>query len=229
MTIEELPVQKGYDLWADSYDSESNFLVDLESISTGPRDRAIELYLSNLKSVLDLGCGTGRHSEILAAKFKSYSGVDLSQEMIAQAKAKHPHLATHFEVGSVFDLSENRKFDFIHASLCLMHFEDLKLFFRKVSTLLKPDGIFYTVDANAQLLQAGSRPNFDRGDRNYEVRYFIHEASEIRNCLRAADLEIIDESVTYFQHPDILKLQKYERYRAMPCLRHLSVRKKEST
>lgn len=39
------------------------------------------------KSVLDLGCGTGRHDLLLAKKGYDVTGVDMSEEMLAVAKA----------------------------------------------------------------------------------------------------------------------------------------------
>lgn len=45
--------------------------------------------------VLDIGCGPGRVARFLADRGLAASGVDISAEMVAAARAAHPHL--HFE------------------------------------------------------------------------------------------------------------------------------------
>lgn len=52
--------------------------------------------------VLDIGCGPGRVSEYLHQHGVSAFGVDLSPNMVAQARQAYPHL--RFEVGSMTEL-----------------------------------------------------------------------------------------------------------------------------
>src|SRR3990172_5281821 len=47
----------------------------------------IQKHSPGAKSILDLGCGTGRHDLLLAEKGYSVTGVDQSEEMLAVAKA----------------------------------------------------------------------------------------------------------------------------------------------
>ena len=80
----------------------------------------IERALPNERdSVLDLGCGTGRMSERLAAAFASYTGVDLDT-MVAEAARRNPSLAGRYVVGTVesYDYPEDR-FDCILSLGCL--------------------------------------------------------------------------------------------------------------
>lgn len=55
--------------------NEVDFLIDVLTLSPGD-------------SVLDVGCGTGRHSIELARRGYSVTGIDLSSGMLAQAKEK---------------------------------------------------------------------------------------------------------------------------------------------
>ncbi|MEW6381498.1 MAG: methyltransferase domain-containing protein [bacterium] len=73
-----------HDLEAPGYDNlcytkntvqEVDFLIDVLDLSPGD-------------SVLDVGCGTGRHSVELARRGYSVTGIDLSSGMLAQAKDK---------------------------------------------------------------------------------------------------------------------------------------------
>jgi SAM-dependent methyltransferase len=53
-------------------------------------------------SVLDVGCGPGRATAYLAGRGLDVSGVDLSDAMLDQARAAHPHL--QFGPGTLTDL-----------------------------------------------------------------------------------------------------------------------------
>jgi len=77
-----------------------------------------ELDLVPGATVLDVGCGPGRHSLELARRGYSVVGVDLSPEFvaIATARASDEGLDARFEVLDVRDLSFDRGFD---AVVCL--------------------------------------------------------------------------------------------------------------
>lgn len=52
--------------------------------------RAAELgYPARRRSVLDFGCGVGRLAPALSSQFDSYTGVDISEGMVAQARHLH--------------------------------------------------------------------------------------------------------------------------------------------
>lgn len=64
------------------------------------------------RSVLDLGCGTGSHSVALARRGYDVAGVDLSEDMLAIARAKAAAgLRASFHHGDMRDASVGRTFD----------------------------------------------------------------------------------------------------------------------
>ncbi|OBH58704.1 bifunctional 2-polyprenyl-6-hydroxyphenol methylase/3-demethylubiquinol 3-O-methyltransferase UbiG [Mycobacterium sp. E2479] len=70
-------------------------------------------------AVLDLGCGTGRVAERLAARFDSYTGVDLDT-MVAEAGRRFPALASSFVAATVADYEyPPERFDFILSLGCV--------------------------------------------------------------------------------------------------------------
>jgi SAM-dependent methyltransferase len=57
---------------------------------------AIDRWLPTMpRSILDLGCGTGRHLEILAKTIPECYGVDLLESNIAYAKSRRPGITFH--------------------------------------------------------------------------------------------------------------------------------------
>ena len=92
--------------------------------------------------VLDVGCGTGVATAALAAAGLDVTGIDLSPNMIAQARRHNPGLP--FRVGSMLDLDAD---DGSVAGLCawysIIHVPDTHLprVFAEFHRVLAPDGV----------------------------------------------------------------------------------------
>ena len=105
---------------------------------------AIEVTLPTQRgSVLDIGCGTGRLAQRLAARFESYTGIDLDS-MVAEARHRFPTLATSFVASTVDDYDYPReRFDFILSLGCLCtacSASTLPDVARKIAGALSPGG-----------------------------------------------------------------------------------------
>lgn len=69
---------------------------------------------SKARSLIDLGCGDGRHLATIARKFDDVTGVDFSNELIAiasQKKTNLPHI--HLHVADVAEFQTEKYFDLI--------------------------------------------------------------------------------------------------------------------
>src|SRR5436309_7019436 len=79
----DLPTREGYDRWAALYDADPNPLVALE-------EPWVDRLLGDVRglSVLDLGCGTGRHALRLEAAGAVVHAIDFSEAMLDQARRK---------------------------------------------------------------------------------------------------------------------------------------------
>jgi len=103
------------------------------------------------KTILDLGCGTGRHACLLAEKGYDVVGVDFSESMIALAKDRKNQQKSNsqypvFQQGDIRRLDLNKQFDVVislfHVFSYLTANEDLAQGFQTVSRHLKPGGLF---------------------------------------------------------------------------------------
>ena len=74
-----------------------------------------ELSFDKTKRILDVGCGTGRHSIELAKRGYSVTGFDLSDDQLAKARenAKRANVKVEFLKLDARNFSFNEKFDFI--------------------------------------------------------------------------------------------------------------------
>jgi SAM-dependent methyltransferase len=93
--------------------------------------------------VLDLGCGVGQLAQYLAQQGAAeVIGVDLSEQMLAVARAEwsHPNLA--FQRASIEDAAfPPDRFELIVSSLAFHYVADYQALCRRIASWLTPDGI----------------------------------------------------------------------------------------
>lgn len=106
----------------------------------------IKKYDQNYNSILDLGCGTGKHDLILQKEGYKITGVDNSKEMLKIAKANLKNADINYIEGDIRNINLNKKFDVIislfHVFSYLISNEDLDSASSAVEKHLKENGIF---------------------------------------------------------------------------------------
>jgi len=105
----------------------------------------------HLDTILDLGCGTGRFSESLAAHFDAkVVGVDPSKKMLDQARRKLRDQRVQYETGCGEAIPfPNDSVDLIFMSMSFHHFDDQTLAARECRRVLR--------DGGTTLLRTGTR------------------------------------------------------------------------
>src|SRR4029453_7868966 len=115
----ETDVRSGYARWAGSYDARPNPLIAAETdvvrrmIDDLPRGDA-----------LDAACGTGRHARYLRDRGHRVTGVDLSPEMLAVARAALPDVELREGALTALPFADHT-FDLAVCALALTHLPDL--------------------------------------------------------------------------------------------------------
>lgn len=104
-----------------------------------------ELEKHNVKSLLDLGCGTGTFLEKLCER-KEYEcvGIDISSETIdfAREKVKNRNLPIKFELGDALDYDLNQKFDAVIEMFVPFSKKSQMKMIKNAHKYIKEDGIF---------------------------------------------------------------------------------------
>lgn len=114
-------------------------------------DGLIKKFHQGAKTVLDLGCGTGAHAFILAAKGYHLTGIDRSEEMLAVAHERQSALACRsrgalvFKQGDIRTIRLHCTFDIVIALFHVMSYQttnqDLAQAFATAAAHLKGGGI----------------------------------------------------------------------------------------
>jgi len=98
------------------------------------------------RRVLEIGCGGGQNSIVLAKQGAIVSGIDLSGKQIAYARvlAKREHMKVDFSIGDMQDLSRfsDASFDIVVTAVSLLYVESLDRTFSEVYRVLKNGGVF---------------------------------------------------------------------------------------
>jgi len=119
------------------YEKECDFLETL-----------FKKYAKKVKTILDLGCGTGGHAISLAKRSYKIAGVDRSSEMvgIARKKAKNAELKIDFHESSIQNLNLHKKFDAVISMFAVMSYQtknnDLSMACKTAKKHLNPEGVF---------------------------------------------------------------------------------------
>lgn len=147
-----------------------------------------ELLLQEQNAVLDLGCGTGTLTELLAAKGYDMIGIDNSQEMLQRAMEKKERSGLdilylqqdmrQFElygtVGAVISVCDSLNY--------LLSEEELLTVFRLVENYLYPGGVFifdFNTVYKYETILGDTTIAENREDCSFIWDNYYHEAEEI--------------------------------------------------
>ena len=130
-------VKDGYDRWSIVYDDDQNPLQGLE----GPLVQQAFGNVQGLK-VLDMGCGTGRHTLWLAQAGAKVTGIDFSEAMLDKARKKTKEYSIKLIKHDLHERLPFRsgQFDMVVSGLLLEHIADLAYYFSEVARVLSNSG-----------------------------------------------------------------------------------------
>lgn len=161
-------------LWPDQYERFHFF------------SRFLESQKPEIKKYLEVGAGHGLYlleAVRIIGKRSIYDVVDISPTSIEMSKNLISREGINFYLKNIFDMDPSDQYDLITMGELIEHLEDPLAMLIKARDLLTESGLIYmTTPANAPMI---------------DHIYLFRDADEIRDLIRQAGLEIVEETHMY--------------------------------
>ena len=184
-----MTIQDAYTDWSTTYDSDRNLTRDLDQ-------RVARQQLADLrcKSILELGCGTGKNTPLLASIGAQVHALDFSAGMIEKAQAKVTSPNVTFEIADITKRwpSQDESVDLIVCNLVLEHIEDLNFIFAEALRVLVAGGRFFICELHPFRQYSGTQARFQRADDTKHITAFTHHITDFTNAALANGLMAIE-------------------------------------
>ena len=182
-------IQNAYNEWSDTYDTDENPTRDLDQKVT--RETLGDLHF---KSILEIGCGTGKNTVFLSQIGEQVHALDFSAGMIEKAKEKVKAKNVRF---SMADLTkrwpcDDAAYNLIVCCLVLEHIEDLSHIFAEAARTLQPSGHFFINELHPFKQYRGTQARFEKGTEIIEVDAFVHHISDFINTATDHGLKLVN-------------------------------------
>jgi malonyl-CoA O-methyltransferase len=178
-----ISAREGYERWAPSY----------PQVAGNPLMRIEQAMMLKLwppvagRRVLDLACGSGRYTQLLAAAGAEVVALDFSPAMLRRAPPggrvcasmmRQPFAAAAFDV--------------VISGLAIGHTADLAGWMAETARVLRPGGTLLYSDLHPEAARAGLTRSFtDELRHSYTLPHWGHELDVQRAAAAAAQLEIV--------------------------------------
>jgi len=172
-------------LWAPTYDRNPNAVLALEERVVEPRLPDV-----NGMQVLDVACGTGRWLAHLSRRGPgTATGIDLSREMLAQARRK-PGVKGRLVEGDVQAMPFGRaSVDFAICSFALSYVRDVDCVAKELARVVKRQGHVIVTDFHPSAQARGWKRSFRHNDAIVEISSFPRSVEQIRGVFEGQGFE----------------------------------------
>ena len=221
--IKEFEPEKGYDIWAESYDDQpGNLMLALDEAVFGS---LLEMVPCEGKTIIDVGCGTGRHwKKIFDAQPAKLIGYDVSEGMLKMLQQKFDHAEVHHLLSNALFDTGDHSCDILVSTLTMAHIENAAEAMKEWNRVLKPGGWVIITDYHPAVLEKGGKRTFKEKGKTIGVKNNIHTIAEIAHTagqlqwklLRLTEKKI-DESVRHF-YASQNALAVFESFKGMPVI-----------
>jgi len=210
----QIDVVGGYDRWASNYDTIPNPLIAIEE---GP---VLEMVgdVQGLR-VLDLGCGTGRYSQLLSEQGAEVIAIDISSVMVEQARQKNKKTSFDLIRGSLYDIClVSSSFDLVVCALTLNHIECLDRMLSETTRVLKKGGTIIISDFHPYWVVFGhGYTEFDdESGQEYRIESFPHLFEDYWRAFKKFGLQVEDLREPRIARDLIVDFPNLEGYQDIP-------------
>ena len=168
-------IQQAYTDWSATYDQDRNLTRDLDEVVT--KEALADL---RCDSILEIGCGTGKNTTLLAQIGQHVSAIDFSPSMIERARHK---LSLDNVTFGAADITrpwpyQDQSFDLVVCNLVLEHISDLSFIFAQTFRVLRERGCFFVSELHPFRQYQGTQAHFKRDQETTQIPAFVHHISD---------------------------------------------------
>ena len=170
-----MSVQKAYNQWSGTYDTDENLTRDLDR--EVPRRTLADL---RCKLILEIGCGTGKNTSLLAQIGEEIHAFDFSEGMIQKAEEKLKLTNVTFTAADItlpWPSAANSA-DLVVCNLVLEHIEDLGFIFSEAYRSLVDGGRLFICELHPFQQYLGKKARFQEDGESVKIDAFVHHISD---------------------------------------------------
>jgi ubiquinone/menaquinone biosynthesis C-methylase UbiE len=204
-------VAQAYDRWSRRYDDDHNATRDLDARVL----RQSPLHVADAR-VLELGCGTGKNSEWLAARARTLVALDFSPGMLDVARRRVRSERVRFVEHDITHRwpVEPSSIDLVVGNLVLEHVRDLGPIYAEAARVLRAGGELFLCELHPYRQLRGGQAHFEDAETNetVPVTAYRHSVSEYVNGGIAAGFRLralgehVEESAASDSAPRLLSV-----------------------
>jgi ubiquinone/menaquinone biosynthesis C-methylase UbiE len=221
---------EAYDMWSETYDFQpGNLMLDLDEEIVTDLLKQVDW---NAKTVVDVGCGTGRHwSKLQKGNPASLTGFDVSAGMLNRLQAKFPGSRTMQTTDNRLWGLPDSSVDFLLTTLTIAHIQNPEEAIQSWSRVLKNGGALLLTDFHPEMLKKGGRRSFSHKGKSLSVVNYIHPLPTVKYYLekhgftRVAEKEKFIDATLKHYYVSQNALPVFERFKGVPVIYGLLLRK----
>jgi malonyl-CoA O-methyltransferase len=225
LKADQIDNRAGYDQWAATYDFGVNSTVYVD-----------ELYFPKLwqglspRRVVELGCGTGRHTLKLAQDGHEVTALDLSAGMLTVAHHRlNGYDKVHFVEADILnqDMAALGVFDMAVCALVLEHIADLPLFFSQMARGIKDGGRLYVSEIHPARIAKGTQARFTDDDtgKTHLLTSHAHGADALMAAAHDAGFRTLQKSEIFGDAEMAAKHPQWQKHLGQPLIWMLTFEK----